>query len=507
MNTDTARPNIVFLFTDDQRHDTIASLGNPNISTPNLDALTECGVAFTNAHIMGGTAPAVCMPSRAMLMTGRTLFHLDDPDAPPAPDDVDLNLLLGGARGVGTGREEAMMRLEPMIQAGRFIPKTHTTMPEAFRAAGYHTYQVGKWHQDRASFNRSFVDASRIFGFTNGWYETYGGHWNVAVHEYDRSGRYPHDDGYMLSSDRQTRMPVGPGAGGVHSSELFADAAVDFIETYDGDAPFFLYLSFVAPHDPRQSPDRFEEMYQPSDIPLPPNWMPRHPFDNGELWVRDERLEGWPRRKRAIKDHIADYYAIISHADEQIGRVLRALDDRGIRENTIVVFAGDNGLAVGQHGLMGKQNLYEHSTGVPLIVSGPGLPEGVRREALCYLLDIFPTLCDLTGIECPASVEGASLAAAISDSEVRVRDSLFFAYRGCQRAVRDDRYKLIEYVVGNDRTTQLFDLVEDPWERENIADDPESANEVPRLRAELARWRDELDDTQHSYGAQFSRGF
>ncbi len=499
------KPNVVFLFTDDQRHDTIAALGNSEIRTPNLDNLVTEGTAFTSAHIMGGTNGAVCMPSREMLMTGRTIFHLDDPANPPAPEDPDMQILLD--RHGGEAVEEAIGRLEPVIQAGRFIPESFATMPETFRSAGYRTYHVGKCHEDRASFNRSFCDGARIFGFTSGWYETYGGHWNVALHDYDATGKYPEESGYMLAADHETKVPIGLGAGGVHSSELFADAAVDFLEGHDTEHPFFLYLSFVAPHDPRQSPDEFEEMYQPADIHLPPNYLPQHPFDNGDLRVRDECLEGWPRGKRAIRDHIADYYAIISHADAQIGRVIQTLKDRRMYENTIIVFAGDNGLAVGQHGLMGKQSVYEHSTGVPLIFAGPGVPKGERRDALCYLLDIYPTLCDLTGVVAPATVEGLSLVPTLGDPGRPVRDSLFFAYKGCQRAVRDARFKLIEYVAPNERNTQLFDLQNDPWEIVNIIDNRDYSVEAESLREELARWRDELEDNQRSFGAIFWAGY
>lgn len=286
--------NILFFLTDGQRFDTIHALGNREISTPNLDRLVQCGTTFTHACIMGGTCPAVCMPSRAMLMTGRTLFRLQG--------------------------------------YGRSIPEEQVTLPEALRRQNYQTHHVGKWHQDRASFNRSFADADRIFGFTRDWYKEYGGHWNVAVHDFDPSGNYPHETGYILAPDKETRLPLKAGVGGVHSSEMFADAAVAFLrrrartEQGAGRPPFFLYVAFVAPHDPRQSPNEFEERYGAEDLALPPNFMPRHPFDNGELLIRDERLEAWPRRPHAVRRHIADYYAMISHADAQIGRVSQLFD-------------------------------------------------------------------------------------------------------------------------------------------------------------------------------------
>ncbi|UCE48357.1 MAG: DUF4976 domain-containing protein, partial [Phycisphaerales bacterium] len=160
----------------------------------------------------------------------------------------------------------------------------------------------------------------------------------------------------------------------------------------------------------------------------------------------------------------------------------------------IIVFSADNGLAVGRHGLMGKQNIYEHSVHVPLIIGGPGIGKGRKRDAFCYLLDIFPTLCELTGLSIPTSVEGRSLASVIWGRKRKIRETLFFAYKDIHRGVRDERYKLIEYAVSGRRTTQLFDLQRDPWEVNNIAESPNHIEHLQRLRRELLRWKEELDD-------------
>jgi arylsulfatase A-like enzyme len=223
--------------------------------------------------------------------------------------------------------------------------------------------------------------------------------------------------------------------------------------------------------------------------------------------VRDEKLAPWPRTPDEVRRHTAEYYAMISHLDHQIGRVLETLEATGRAENTIIVLAGDNGLAIGRHGLMGKQNMYDHSLHVPLIMCGPGIPENQRCDTFCYLLDIYPTLCDLLQVPTPATVEGQSLLPALLDPGAIVRDTLSFAYRGVQRAVQDTRYKLIEYVVEGQRTTQLFDLRDDPWETHNLADDPRHADTISRLRAELERHRDALDDNQPDQGALFWSGY
>ena len=166
-------------------------------------------------------------------------------------------------------------------------------------------------------------------------------------------------------------------------------------------------------------------------------------------------------------------------------------------------FAGDNGLAVGQHGLFGKQSCYDHSVREPLIFAGPGIPQGNKTDAYAYLYDIFPTLCGLTKTEVPESVEGKDLRAAMEGGDT-VRDTLYFAYTSLHRAVKDRSYKLIEYAVPDrDRQTQLFDLVNDPWEMTNLAGNPDYADKVAELRKELIRLRDEWDDKKHPMGEEF----
>jgi len=448
----SSRPNILFLFTDDQRAGTIGALGNPAIHTPHMDALVRRGTAFTQAFIMGGSCPAVCMPSRAMLMTGRTLFGL--------------------------------------AGHGETIPRDHVLLGEHLQRHGYITWGTGKWHNGPEAYARSFGGGAEIF---------FGGmddHWNVPACDYDPTGRYETRpmvrDPYRSNAVTQRRCDhIRPG---VHSSELFADATINFLRGYRGQAPFFAYVSFMAPHDPRTMPREYLEMYDPDQMALPPNAFPAHPFDNGELVVRDELLAARPRVPGEIRRHLAEYYAMISHLDAQIGRILTALEETGRAKDTLVILAGDNGLALGQHGLMGKQNLYDHSIHVPLLMAGPGVPAGEVRDAPCYLLDIYPTLCDLAGLPVPASVQGKSLAAALRDPAARPRRTLYFAYRDYQRAVQTDTHKLIEYCVDGVRHTQLYDRAADPWELRNLADLPSGADTMARLTTALLQARAELGD-------------
>ncbi|NQT93985.1 MAG: sulfatase-like hydrolase/transferase [Lentisphaerae bacterium] len=453
------KPNILFFLTDDQRFDTIHALGNDQIHTPNLDRLAASGTVFTRAHIPGGSSGAVCMPSRAMLLSGRTLFHIDE--------------------------------------VGQQIPEEHTTLGKCFRNAGYVTFGTGKWHNGRSSYARSFGCGDEIF---------FGGmddHWNVPAYRFDPSGQYsarcPYVKDTWLSNTVEFR-DCDHIETGKHSTDLFVDASLRFIAGHDPTSPFFMYVSLMAPHDPRTMPEKFLKMYDPSKIELPENFQLEHAIDTGALKIRDELLAAFPRDPQEIRRHIAEYYAMISHLDEGFGLIVDALREAGELDNTVIVFAGDNGLALGQHGLMGKQNLYDHSVRVPLVFAGPGIPQGQERDPLVYLLDIFPTLCDLAGVSVPESVEGESLLPCLDAPGTEVRDVLYLAYENSIRGVTDGRYKLIEYACG---ATQLFDLSADPSEMNDLAGEPASKAILAGMREKLAHLSEEWDEAEHHMGKKF----
>ena len=235
-------------------------------------------------------------------------------------------------------------------------------------------------------------------------------------------------------------------------------------------------------------PPEYQAAYPATDVDLPPNFLTQHPFDNGEMNIRDEWLAATPRNPKVIRKHLAKYHAMITHLDVNINKVLRALQDKGLADNTIIVFTSDNGLALGQHGLMGKQNIYEHSVQVPLIITGPGIPANVTRSGLCYLIDLYPTLCDLVGLATPATVQGKSLMPAIkSNEDVALRAQLVFAYKHFQRGIIRDRWKLMEYNVDGEKHTQLFDLIADPFETTNLAAAPEQQATARRLRRRMQK--------------------
>ena len=429
------RPNILFLLSDDQRPDTIAALGNSVIKTPNLDALVRRGTTFTQAVC----ANPICTPSRGEILSGCSGFRSGVLD-------------FGG-------------KLDPQL----------VLWPAALGTAGYATTYVGKWHNDGRPIQRGF-DA------TVGLYRGGGGKFWKDQTDW-KGGPITGYRGWIFQDDTGQLFPERGVGLTANISGLFADAAIEVIRRKT-DQPWFLQVSFTAPHDPLIMPPGFERMYSADKIPLPPNFLPEHPFDHGNLRGRDEKLLPFPRTPEMVRDVLRMYYAVISHMDRQIGRILLALEETGQADNTIVIFSSDHGLGVGSHGIRGKQNMYEHTAGVPLILAGPGIPRGVRRNAQVYLRELYPTTCDLVGIDIPTTVEGLSFASVVQGKADSIHDSVFCYFRDVQRMVRTDRWKLIHYPK-IDRW-QLFDRLADPHELHNLVDDVEKSQVLVALRQQLA---------------------
>lgn len=439
------RPNIVFIFSDDQCFDLIGALGNTQVQTPNLDRMVRSGLTFTHAYNMGSWSPAVCVPSRTMLNTGRFLW-----------------------------RAEAVYETsEQQRQAGRWWSKL-------IKSAGYDTYMTGKWHV-RANAERSFDFVTNVRpGMPNQTPEGY----NRPI-EGQADAWSPYD----------TRFE-GFWRGGKHWSEVLADDAEAFLQqAAERDNPFFMYLAFNAPHDPRQAPKPYVDRYPLDDLKLPPNFLPEYPYNEAigsGRGLRDERLAPFPRTEFAVKTNIQEYLAITSHMDTQIGRILDALQRTGKADNTYVVFTSDHGLAVGQHGLMGKQNMYDHSIRVPLILTGPDIPKDQRVDGDVYFQDIVPTSLEWAGVEVPDFIDFRSLMPIVRGQRERNYDAIYGAYLNRQRMVRQDGYKLILYpTIGRVR---LFHVQSDPAETVDLADDPKHRATIQRLFASLLKLQQETDD-------------
>ncbi len=441
----TAKPNFLFLIADDLYYRGVRAMGNPEVETPHIDRLISRGCAFTHCFHQGSWSGAVCVPSRTMLNSGLTAFH-------------------------------AQKRFEQSPLWG-----------ETLGAAGYDTFLIGKWHLSKTALDRSFKQLGPV---------CMGGMFESGPEAYDRpkpgntwtpwdtslKGQWLHTKEWKHAAHNEIE----------HSASVWADGAIDFIRKPRTN-PFFAYVGFNSPHDPRQAPREFVDRYPAARIEVPPNYLPEHPFDNGDLRGRDERLAPFPRTREAVQVHRAEYYAHITYLDAQIGRILDALAQSPEAANTYVILTADHGLSVGQHGLMGKQNLYDHSTRMPYVIAGPGIPQGRKVDAFMYQHSTFATTCDLAGIPIPKSVEFPSLASiAKSGPDKTPHDAMFCWYRGFQRSVRTKQHKLIVYPEA--KQTQLYDLRKDPWEITNLAGRREYAATERALRDRLHRFQRELDD-------------
>jgi arylsulfatase A-like enzyme len=441
------RPNFLFLIADDLTYRSIQALNNPEVHTPYLDRLVHSGCAFTHCFHQGSSMPAVCVPSRTMLNSGLSAFR--------AQAQLDWTPLWGQTLG----------------------------------NAGYDTYIVGKWHLDPTSLQRSFKEMGPVglgmFESTPSAYHRPSPENTWSPSNTSLKGHWLHTG--LWSNARQDSIQ--------HSSVLWASHASDYLRNRAKRSanPFFLYVGFNAPHDPRQSPESFLKRYPKENIQIPPNYLPEHPFDQGDHQVRDELLAPFPRTKEAVQLHRSEYYSIISHLDEQIGSILNALKESGKEENTYVILTADHGLAVGQHGLMGKQNMYDHSVRVPLLISGPGVPHGKKVDELVYQHSMFATTCELAGIPAPKTVEFPSLADLLKENGAPKHDAIFSYYRGFQRMVRTREHKLIVYPQAG--RMQLFALDKDPWETKDLVQDPQYREMKTTLLRRLKQLQEELGDS------------
>ena len=420
------------------------------IHTPNLDRVVALGVTFTHAYNMGGWHGAICVASRSMIISGRSLW--------PA------------------------LEVEKAWNAsnGQSVDDTWAKLMEG---QGYNTYMTGKWHI-RAEVDQvfQFTKDVRPGGMPADYWVGNDTIWRALTETYQRGGDLARvlPLGYNRPLDKQDTAwsasdPVHGGywAGGTHWSEVVKNNALQFLkDAGESENPFFMYLAFNAPHDPRQAPREFLEMYPVEEIPLPPNWLPEYPYKDhigNTPLLRDEALAPYPRTEFAIKSHIREYYAIISHLDQQIGEIIEALEASEQLNNTYIFFTADHGLSVGRHGLLGKQSLFDHSIRVPLMVAGPGIPENTRLEADVYLQDIVATSLELAGIEKPDHVFFNSfLDLARGKQQQGNYDAIYGAYMNFQRMIRKDGFKLIVYPEVN--KVLLFDLENDPFEMNDLSE-------------------------------------
>lgn len=425
-----SRPNILFIIVDDQSPQDL-KVYNPRsiLETPNIDRLAEEGMVFDAAHHMGAWTGGVCTPSRHMIMSGRTVWHIPNK----------------------SGRVN-----NPHITNPKLVPPdlAQYTMPAVFNRAGYDTMRTCKR-------GNSYEAANKLFSI-----------------RHDATKRGGTDE-----------------TGSAWHAEQVLEYLRQREEAKDKD-PFLIYFGFSHPHDIRDGKPELLTKYgavnhkdknalplaNPKQPELPVGYLIAHPFDNTHMKVRDEvAVSGvWDKRdERTIRNETGREFACSENIDIQIGRILRKMEDMGELDNTYIFYTADHGMAIGRHGLQGKQNLYEHTWRVPFIVKGPGVKRASRVRGNIYLLDILSTLCDLTGIEIPETSEGISFKPVLEGKKDTVRDVLYGVYCGGakpgMRCVKKGDWKLIKYdsTRGGVRKTQLFNLAENPGEFVRQHHDPQ----------------------------------
>ncbi|TNJ46589.1 sulfatase-like hydrolase/transferase [Tamlana fucoidanivorans] len=465
------KPNIVFIFTDDQTYSSIHALGNNEIITPTLDKLVAEGTTFTHAYNMGSWSGAVCAASRAMLNSGRFVWRAN------------------------AFRKNWIKNDSINKSWGKLLENV-----------GYDTYMTGKWHVD-APANKMYQHVTHVRPGMPGdaWdHET-------MVKKFDSISKIPNanpekimPNGYNrpqgvndISWSPTDTSKGGFWEGGKHWSEVLKDDAIGFInQAKTKDKPFFMYLAFNAPHDPRQAPKEFVDMYPLKNISVPKSYLPEYPYRhdiaNGDD-LRDEALAPFPRTEYAIKVHKQEYYASISHLDTQIGLILEALKKSGKIDNTYIFLTADHGLAMGRHGLLGKQNLFDHSIRPPMIILGPNIPKNQKVHADVYLQDIMATSLEIAGAEKPKYVEFNSfLDLATKKRSKSHYNAIYGAYLDVQRMIRKNGYKLLVYPEAN--KILLFDLKNDPEEMHDLSENPEQKERINALLKDLLKLQKEMDD-------------
>lgn len=474
-----APPNIILIVTDDQAPHTLSTYGNTVCQTPSLDRLAAQGMTLDAAYHMGAWSGAVCLPSRVMIMSGRTVWRIPG--------------------GMHWGKH-------PNLDNPELVPPNilEHTIPAVFNRAGYDTFRTCK-------AQNSYMAANALF---------------KTQRDKTMRGR--------TEADAIRAESIG-------GSEWHGDQAIAFLEDHSqrgGDVPFLMYYGFSHPHDIRNGPADLLDKYgaynaktpptevNPQAPPLPVSWLPEHPFANphGHTRIRDEIHVSGVERSRTeatVRNELGREYACIEAIDIQIGRVLDKLEAMEELDNTYIIFTADHGIAVGRHGLMGKQNLYEHSLRVPMLVMGPGIEPGIRAMGNVYLLDLLATMCEFAGIDAPPTNEGKSFAPVVWGKTRAVRDVLYGVYSGGtkpgMRSLRKGDWKLIKIDAfdGQLRKTQLFNLADNPHElliehhdpavvaltgnkpepsQRDLADDPRYAAKRAELEALLYAEMQRLDD-------------
>ena len=431
-----SKPNLLLLMADQHRADWMGCDGNRAIHTPNLDRLARDGVRFAHAY----SSTPTCTPARAALLTGMSPWR---------------HGMLGYA------------------QVARSYP---VEMPRRLREAGYYTYGIGKMH---------WTPQRNLHGF----------HSTLL----DESGRvespdFRSDYRSWFASEAPNLNPDATGIGWndytarpyvlperLHPTRWTADSAVHFLEGYQRPEPFFLKVSFARPHSPYDPPNRWWERYE--NATLPPAragaWADRFCTRSGPA---DDMWHGDPG-DAAVRRARVGYSGSVSFVDEQLGRVLEALDKRGWTNDTLIVYLSDHGDMTGDHWLWRKSYAYQPSARIPMLVRGPGAQAGSVNQTPVEIRDILPTLLTAAGLAVPEACDGQNLLTARREW-IDLEHDVCYDATNHWTALTDGRHKYIFHAY--DGAEQLFDLTADPHELNDLSGDSAHAPLLGRWRSRMA---------------------
>ena len=443
------RPNILYLMADQHRYDCMGSSGNGVVHTPNLDRIASEGVRFRRAY----TSTPSCTPARSGILTGLSPWH------------------------------------HGMLGYGRVAGRFPRELPRMMSEAGYYTFGIGKMHwfpqKSLHGFHATLVDESGR-AETPGFISDYRQWFRKQA-----PGLDPDATGIGWNSNRAAPYELPEE---LHPTYWTGQTAVDFIEKYDRQEPFMLKVSFARPHSPYDAPRRFWEMYNEGDLPGPSvgGWAGRYEARSGEsdtIWHGKIDRQDILRARRG-------YYGSVSFIDEQIGRVLDALERRGMLDNTLIIYFADHGDMLGDHNMWRKTYAYEGSSRVPMLLRWPrgwGMDgqRNTERGEPVELRDVLPTFLDAAGEQIPQGLDGRSMLELVrSGRDAKWREFIDLEHSVCYSETNDwngfasERYKYVYHAY--DGSEQLFDLHNDPGETEDLAGEPQRRGLLTEWRAEMA---------------------
>lgn len=453
--TPPPRPNFVYIMTDDHTVQMMSAYGPSRASTPNLDRIAHEGALFRNAFVTN----SLCAPSRATLLTGK-YSHMN------------------GQR-----------------SNGETFDGSQQTFPKLLQQAGYQTAMIGKWHLK-----------SEPTGFD---------YWKILPGQ----GAY-HDPAFIEMGQQVEHKG--------YVTDLITDFAIDWVRKRDPEKPFALLYHHKAPHGQWQPAERHQSLFADEEIPHPATFDDDLSGRAEAVQASNSRLvpellrrwSGWGNRGKLAppegleadqlddwiyQQYVKDYMRVMAAVDENVGRFLNFLDQEGLAENTVVIYTSDNGMFVGDHFMFDKRLMYEQPLRVPLAVRYPKMIQpGTQVDSFALNVDYAPTILDLAGLETPADMQGVSLRPLFGGAKpTEWRTSMYYHYWEYPSShnvvphygIRTERYKLIHHYdtrYGGPASWELIDLEKDPEERRNFYDDPDYAELLPQLEAELEQLRQDL---------------